>query len=365
MLYYLNYDKTGIDKMKYVIMFGSIILAVLFSVLPNLSKPKPLWWKVSAVIFVILALILTIGPPIAGNLSTSKYMKEGYYDDLNISINVRKGQFKYDDVNNFWIKALGKSEIANLENLEFNNKIIIRYKELPEEFRSENKLVVKAKYNKEYDALEFIETKFINPPFIYPFVPNLDERIKILNLHVPLAWIAVVAYLMSMIYAIRYLKTNDLKWDTYNASTASIGNLFAILATVTGMLWAKYNWGNYWNWDPRQTSIFILIMIYAAFFALRAAIDNEERRAKLSSVYSIISFITVPFLVFVLPRLASGLHPGSKDDVNAGPLVSSQTSALDSTLVWSFGLSLFALTVIYFWILNLKMRTSKIEHKLS
>ena len=351
--------------MKYIIMFGSIILAVLFSVIPDLSKPKPLWWKLSAVIFVIMALVLTIGPPVAGNLSTTKYMKEGYYEDLNISINVRKDQVVFDKENNFWVKALGNAEISGLESLEFNRKLIIRSKILPDEFQADNKLVIKAKYNKEHDALEFIDTKFINPPFEYPFVPNLDERIKILNLHVPMAWIAVVAYMMSMIYAIRFLKTNDLKWDIYNASTASLGNLFAILATVTGMLWAKYNWGSYWNWDPRQTSIFILIMIYAAFFALRAAIDNEERRAKLSSVYSIISFVTVPFLVFVLPRLATGLHPGSKDDVNAGPLVSAQPGALDTNLIWSFGLSLFAFTVIYFWILNILMRTNKINHKLS
>jgi heme exporter protein C len=346
-------------------MFGSVILAVLFSCLPNLSKPKPTWWKILASAFVVFALILTIYPPVSGTLSTAKYMKEGYYEDLNLSINVQKDEFVFDEKNNFWIKALGNSKISELSDLEFNRKLIIRYKNLPDEFKSNNKLVVKAKYNKEYDALEFIETKFINPPFDYPFVPNLDERIKILNLHVPMAWIAVIAYLMSMIYAIRYLKTNDLKYDTFNTSTAALGTLFAILATVTGMLWAKYNWGNYWNWDPRQTSIFILIMIYAAFFALRAAIDNEERRAKLSSVYAIISFVTVPFLVFVLPRLASGLHPGSKDDVNAGPLVSAQPSALDTNLVWGFGLSLFAFTVIYFWILNLVLRYNKISHKIS
>ncbi|MBX3044332.1 MAG: cytochrome c biogenesis protein CcsA [Candidatus Kapabacteria bacterium] len=292
-------------------------------------------------------------------------MKEGYYESLNISINVRKDQFVYDEVNKFWIKGLGDADIKSGENLKYNRKLIIRSENLPEEFKAANKLVIKAKYNKDFDALEYIGTKFINPPFDYPFVPNLDERIKILNLHVPMAWIAVVAYLMSMIYAIMYLRTNDLKWDIYNASTASLGNLFAILATVTGMLWAKYNWGSYWNWDPRQTSIFILIMIYAAFFALRAAIDSEDRRAKLSSVYSIISFVTVPFLVFVLPRLATGLHPGSKDDVNAGPLVSAQPNALDTNMLWSFGLSLFAFTVIYFWILNMLMRTNKINHKIS
>lgn len=346
-------------------MFGSIILAVCFSIFPNLSKAKPMWWKITAVLLVVFALVITIGPPVSGNLFTAKYIKEGFYQDLNISIDVKKDQIKYDENTKWWYLALANSDISDLNKLDFNHKLIIKHENLPAEFKQDGRLVIKTKYNKQADALEFIETKFIDPPFEYPFVPNLDERIKILNLHVPLAWIAVVAYLMSMIYAIKYLRTNNLKWDLFNASTASLGNLFAILATVTGMLWAKYNWGNYWNWDPRQTSIFILIMIYAAFFALRAAIDNEERRAKLSSVYSIISFVTVPFLVFVLPRLASGLHPGSKDDVNAGPLVSSQPNALDSNLVWSFGISLFALTVIYFWILNMMMRTNKLNHKIN
>lgn len=351
--------------MKYIVMFGSIILAILYSVLPNLSKPKPTWWKLSAIIFVAAALILAIGPPVSGGLGTTQFLKDGSYKELNVSFKVKQGQFTYNQEGEYWIKALGDADITDLNNLNFNKKLIIRHKELPYEFKSENNLVVRVKYNSELDCLEFIDTKFVNPPFTYPFAPTLDERIKILNLHVPLAWIAVIAYLLSMIYSIRYLKTNDIKFDIYNASAASLGNLFAILATVTGMLWAKYNWGNYWNWDPRQTSIFILIMIYAAFFALRASIENDERRAKLSSVYSIISFVTVPFLVFILPRMASGLHPGSKGDVNAGPLVSAQTNSLNTNLVWGFGLSLFAFTVIFFWLLNILIRANSLKHKIS
>jgi len=154
-------------------------------------------------------------------------------------------------------------------------------------------------------------------------------------------------------------------WDIYTVSTASLGTFYAVLATVTGMLWAKYNWGAYWNWDPRQTSIFILILIYAAFFALRSAIDNEERKARLSSVYSIISFVTVPFLVFVLPRLSSGLHPGSANDSSAGPLVTPQPNSLDTTLVYGFGLALFSFTIIYFWLLNVLVRYKKIDYKIN
>jgi len=353
--------------MKFFIMFGAIIGAVLFSIFPKIVSVKPLWWKITAVILVALSLFLTIYPPISATIEDSIYLKQGTYKQMNLHIKVSPDNVSRDDVAGIWKKVIGlnESKINEFENLEFKNKLIIPFEKLPEEFKGDNELVIRTSYNEELDAIQYVETLAINPFLDYPFVANLEERIKILNLHVPLAWIAVVAYLMSMIYAIKYLKTKEMVWDIYTTSTAALGTFYAILATVTGMLWAKYNWGAYWNWDPRQTSIFVLIMIYAAYFALRSAIDNEERRAKLSSVYSIISFITVPFLVFVLPRLSSGLHPGSADDGNAGPLVTQQTGSLDTTLVYGFGLALFSFTIIYFWILNILVRYKKISYKIN
>jgi heme exporter protein C len=69
-------------------------------------------------------------------------------------------------------------------------------------------------------------------------------------------------------------------------------------------------WGVYWNWDPRQTSIFVLLLIYAALFALRSSIEDVARRRQLSAVYSLFAFVTMPFLIFVAPRISdSTLHP--------------------------------------------------------
>ncbi|MDW8231972.1 MAG: cytochrome c biogenesis protein CcsA, partial [Roseiflexaceae bacterium] len=66
----------------------------------------------------------------------------------------------------------------------------------------------------------------------------------------------------------------------------------------------------FWNWDPRQVTILILLLIYAALFALRSAIDEPERRRRLAAVYSLFAFVTMPFLMFVAPRMAeSTLHP--------------------------------------------------------
>ena len=80
-------------------------------------------------------------------------------------------------------------------------------------------------------------------------------------------------------------------------------------ATVTGSLWAKAMWGAYWNWDPRETSIFFILLLYSAYLALRGSIDGDEKRARLSAIYSVVAFVAVPFLIFVVPRIYVTLHP--------------------------------------------------------
>lgn len=189
-----------------------------------------------------------------------------------------------------------------------------------------------------------------------PDIPALGDKARVLYFHVPMSWISVLAFFMSMWYSIRYLKTREADYDLKSYSSAQLGFLFCILATATGSLWAKFNWGSFWNWDPRQTSIFILLMIYGAYFALRSAIDSDEQRAKLSSVYSIIAGVTVPFFVFIMPRLVESLHPD--------PIINSQGKIhMDSTMLTVFLTSLVGFTMLYLWILNLKFRLERLHFK--
>ena len=105
------------------------------------------------------------------------------------------------------------------------------------------------------------------------------------------------------------LRNNALWLLLMVPGTVAAGLLFAVLATVTGSIFARIMWGAYWNWDPRQTSIVILLLIYGAYLGLRGAIPDPERRATLAAVYAILAFVTVPFLVFVVPRIYWSLHP--------------------------------------------------------
>lgn len=195
----------------------------------------------------------------------------------------------------------------------------------------------------------------------FPYIPGLEEKAKIIFFHVPTAWISVIAFLMTMIYGIKYLKNKNLDEDAKSASALQLGMVFCILATVTGSIWAKFTWGAFWHWDPRETSIFILLLIYGSLLALRSAIENEDKRARLSAVYSIIAFLTVPFFIFIMPRIMTGLHPGSANDDNAGPVVDFKMNA---NMMLIFYLSLIAFTILYWWIWKIRYKTIIINEKI-
>ncbi len=194
----------------------------------------------------------------------------------------------------------------------------------------------------------------------FPVIPGLGQNSRNIFFHVPMAWTTVVAFLVSMFYGYRYLKTKNVENDLKSVSSAGLGLLFCLLATVTGAVWAKFSWGEYWNWDPRQTSIFILLLIYGAYFALRSAVETEERRATLSAVYAVLGGLVTPFLIFVMPRMMSGLHPGAKGDPEGmGPVLEVKMSP---NMLVVFLLSLAGFTLFYFWLFSLRVRIARLEY---
>ncbi|MEW5799625.1 MAG: cytochrome c biogenesis protein CcsA [Bacteroidota bacterium] len=198
--------------------------------------------------------------------------------------------------------------------------------------------------------------------FQFPFIPGLEEKARNIFFHVPMAWTSVLAFLMALYYGIQYLRTKDMDYDLRSVSSAGLGLMFCILATVTGSIWAKFNWGSFWNWDPRETSIFILLLIYGAYFVLRSAVEDDEKRATLSSVYSIMAGVTVPFFIFVMPRIMSGLHPGSLgDEQGSGPVLEMKMSPNMRVIFFA---SLIGFTLLYYWMYSLRIRAARIEKQI-
>lgn len=145
---------------------------------------------------------------------------------------------------------------------------------------------------------------------IVPQYVGLGDAGRIIIMHVPTAWVTSIAFAVSAVYSILYLRRRRVEDDANAQATAEVGFIFCALATITGAIFAQIVWGVFWNWDPRETSIIVLLLIYAAYFALRSAVDEPNRRRRLAAAYNIFAGVTMPFLLFVAPRVAdSTLHP--------------------------------------------------------
>jgi heme exporter protein C len=192
--------------------------------------------------------------------------------------------------------------------------------------------------------------------YVRPAEGFIGESSRIVFFHVPMAWIAVLAFLVSCIWSVMYLRRNDPKDDIRASVSAGLGLLFAVLATTTGSVFARIMWNAYWNWDPRQTSITILLLIYAAYLALRGAIDDPERRASLSAVYAILAFVTVPFLVFVVPRIYFSLHPDTILNTRG-------ENEFDSRYTQVLMAALIGFTGLYVWLYTLGCRIQGIRQR--
>ena len=181
--------------------------------------------------------------------------------------------------------------------------------------------------------------------FIVPPAEGLGDYVRIAFFHIPTAWVAVVAFFGAAYWGARYLKTRELRYDAKSARSAILGLIFTLMATVSGAVFSKLTWGAYWNWDPRQTTIFVLLLIYAAYVTLRMTMRDERARASSSAVYALFSFIAVPFLVFILPRMFFSLHPSP---------VLNETGRIDmdAVMLGTLVLALIDMTLIYIWLMK-------------
>lgn len=191
-----------------------------------------------------------------------------------------------------------------------------------------------------------------------PLVSMLHETTRVIYFHVPAAWVTFLALGWSMVNSILYLMRRDLRNDDHAAAAAELGLIFCVVATVTGSIWAKSMWGSWWNWDPRETSIFFVLLIYGAYLALRGSIEEEEKRARLSAIYSVVAFVAAVPLIFVVPRIYSSLHPD--------PIINSSGKVdMDPMITGCFLSMLLGFTFLFSWLQSLRVRVFRLERRLA
>lgn len=133
---------------------------------------------------------------------------------------------------------------------------------------------------------------------------------KIFYLHVPLASMALIGFIVAAVQAILHLRTGLSKWDVRAYVSIHISVIFGVGALITGAIWAKASWGKWWVWDePTLVSFLIVFLLYCTYYPLRYAIEDRERQARYASVFAITAGAFVP-LNFIAVRLAETLvHP--------------------------------------------------------
>jgi heme exporter protein C len=180
------------------------------------------------------------------------------------------------------------------------------------------------------------------------------EVFRIFYLHLPAAIVAYTAFAITFVGSILYLLKKDFKWDTMAAASAKLGLIFCGATIFLGSIWAENAWGSYWNWDPRETTTLILFFAYVAYLAYRIAIEDREKKARLSSVLGVLAFATVP-LSYMSIQIWQTLHP---------IVISLGKVELSPPVIYTFIVSLIGELLIFFFMLNLTVKAENLTEKI-
>jgi len=191
--------------------------------------------------------------------------------------------------------------------------------------------------------------------FLAPNERTMGLIQRIFYLHVPSAWTGFVAFFISFVASIAYLRGRAPKWDWLAVSAAEIGVAFFTGVLITGPIWAKPVWGIWWTWDARLTSTFVLWALYVCYLLLRTLVDDPERRAVLSAVFGIFAFFDMPLVYFSIWFFRTQ-HPQ--------PVIG-RGGSLDSRMLYVLLLCWAALLGVMTLLLRQRYRVEALRHQLA
>jgi heme exporter protein C len=205
------------------------------------------------------------------------------------------------------------------------------------------------------------EAIFFYLPVMKDSVGNvLDSSFNIFYFHMPIAIVAYLAFFVVFVSSILHLRENDSKWDIVSLSAAEVGVIFAFLVLATGSIWAKAIWGWYWVWEPRLTTSLVLFLVYVGYLMLRTALDDPLKRARLSAVFGIVAFVSVP-LSFLSIRIWRSAHPL----MFGGSLYGQEGGGLEgSSLLLVLLLNMLAFVMSFISLTSFKYQNEKLGREL-
>lgn len=200
-----------------------------------------------------------------------------------------------------------------------------------------------------------------------PRIQILNETIRNLYFHVCMWFAMMILFTISVVHAVKYLRTNNLKSDIRSRHYAVVGIVFGLLGYATGAIWASYTWVDPNNpaaasfgaiaREPKLIGAAIALLIYFAYLVLRDSINDIDKKARISSVYNIFAFAFLFPSIWIIPRLLPSLHPGG----DGNPALNPQD--IDGRMRLIFYPAVIGWTLLGVWIVTLKVRLSLLKEK--
>jgi len=145
-----------------------------------------------------------------------------------------------------------------------------------------------------------------------PAKPILNETIRNYYFHIAMWFSMMIFFIISLVYSIKYLRSNNHIFDIYALEYVKIGIVFGVLGLATGSVWAGFTWGAFWSNDPKQLGAVIALLIYLAYLVLRNSMTDMDKRARIGAVYNIFAFAMLFPTIWIIPRMVESLHPGGQ-----------------------------------------------------
>jgi heme exporter protein C len=191
---------------------------------------------------------------------------------------------------------------------------------------------------------------FVAPPERYQ-----HDTVRIMFLHVPSVWTAMMCYGLMALASLFGLVWRHPLADTAAKAAAPLGALFTALGLITGSLWGRPTWGTYWVWDARLTSFLVLLFLYLGYIALWNAIEDEVRAARAAAILALVGAVNLPIIEFSVDWWNT-LHQGESIIREGGP-------AMASVFLWPLGFMAFGFTTLFFALWIVRIRTEIISRR--
>jgi heme exporter protein C len=190
--------------------------------------------------------------------------------------------------------------------------------------------------------------------FLAPPDYQQGTTVKIMFLHVPAAWTAMMAYgLMALMSFVSLIWRHALA-DVAAKTAAPLGAVFTILGLATGSLWGRPMWGTYWVWDARLTSFLLLLFLYLGYIALRTAIEDDMRAARAAAILALVGAVNLPIIEFSVNWHT--LHQGESILRADGPQIA-------TVFLWPLGISALGYSLLFLALWIVRIRTEILDRR--